>query len=63
MEQLKYKYIPSEYLYLFGGWLTTRKEVSGPFSEKHNAAGMAELINEFCKQYDLPDPREDWNKI
>jgi hypothetical protein len=32
----------------FAGWLTSRDEVSGPFSARHNAAEMARLTGMFC---------------
>jgi hypothetical protein len=38
-----------EALFAFMAWLTCRKEESGPFSAKHNAAKAAELVDEFCK--------------
>ncbi len=36
-------------IYAFMGWLTSRYEVSGPFSAKHNASQAAELVAKFCK--------------
>ena len=45
------KYIGShqcEALYAFMGWLTGRKERSGPFSGRDNAAEGAELVSKFC---------------
>lgn len=49
----------SAYLYMFGAWLTSRKERSGPFSSKDNAAPMADLLDEFIKKYDLGEPDFD----
>ena len=51
----------SEALYGFSGWLTSRDEPV-VFSAYHDAAIVAELINEFIKKFDLPDIRDDWEK-
>jgi len=40
---------PDTAIVAFGGWLTSRKEVSGPFSSHHNAGDMAQLIRQFCE--------------
>ena len=39
----------AEAVFGFMGWLTSRVDVSGPFSGCHNAAEAAELCAEFCK--------------
>jgi len=46
----------SAYLYMFGAWLTSREERSGPFSGHDDAAQMAALLGEFIKKYELGDP-------
>jgi hypothetical protein len=50
---------PSEALYGFGGWLTTRKEPL-TLSSHHNAAIVAELIDEFIKKQGLEEPKDHW---
>lgn len=44
-------------LYGFMGWLTSRKEKSGPFSDTDEAAPAAELVDEYCKSqgWEVPD--------
>lgn len=51
----------SETLYIFCGWLTTRKEKT-IMSSSDNAAPIAELIKEFCDHYRLPEPRKGWEQ-
>jgi len=51
----------SEALFGFCGWLTTRKIVT-KMSSKNNAAIIADLIKQFCKKYNLSDPRNGWEK-
>jgi len=46
-------------LYAFMGWLTSRKEVVGPFSRTHDAAHAAELVDTFCKSQEW-EPKEKW---
>ena len=48
---------PSEAIYAFAGWLTTREEPV-TFSATDSAVLPAELVDEFCKRYELPEPRE-----
>lgn len=49
MKLVKESLSPSEALYGFGGWLTTRdKPVT--IGAKHNAGIVAELIDEFIKK-------------
>jgi len=50
---------PSESLYGFGGWLTTREEPV-TISRKHDASIVAELIDEFIKKQKLKEPKEHW---
>ncbi len=49
-------------IYAFMGWLTSRYEVSGPFSAKHEASQAAELVGKFCKMqgWDITDER--WHR-
>ena len=49
-----------EAVFGFVGWLTSRKEVSGPFSAKHDAISAAALIKKFCDANDLEFPDEGW---
>lgn len=51
--------IPSEALFGFGGWLTTREEEI-TMSGHHNASPVADAIAEFCKVNDLDEPRDNW---
>jgi len=37
-------------VYHLMGWLTSRDEVSGPFSSRHNASQAAELAGAYCKE-------------
>lgn len=54
---------PSEALFAFAGWITTRPEAVTA-SAKHDAAPWAELVRDFCNHYRLPAPREGWeNRI
>lgn len=53
------KLTPSEALFGFMGWLTTR-ENPVTFSARHEAGIAAELVEEFCKANDLEPPRETW---
>ena len=52
---------PSESLYGFAGWLTTRNEPI-TISSKHNAAIVAELVDDFIKKQKLKNPRDNWEK-
>lgn len=53
---------PSEALYGFGAWLTTRKGTL-MIGETHSASIMAELVNEFCIANNLIPPRDKWHKL
>jgi hypothetical protein len=60
MENFEKQTRPSEALNLFMGWLTTRKEQSGPFSASLTCSGdAAELIAECCTTQGWEPPRED----
>lgn len=49
----------SEALYGFMGWLTIRSEVVTT-SAAHDCSDIATLIDTFCRENNLPQPREDW---
>ena len=51
----------SEAVYGLLAWLTCRNEVV-TFSARHNAAIAAELADQFCKENNLAEPRDDFNK-
>ena len=36
-------------LLTFMGWLTSRKQIAGPFSERHEASQAAQLVGAFCE--------------
>jgi len=50
---------PSGALYGFAGWLTTRDEPI-IMSSHHDAAIVAELLDEFIKKQKLEEPKEHW---
>ncbi len=50
---------PSEAVYGFAGWLTCRKE-KVVFSSKDDAAGVADLVQQFCDANNLPKVSEHW---
>ena len=55
---------PSGALFGFGAWLTSRKKPV-TMSSKHDAAIVAELIDEFIEKQGLENPEDmpnDWNK-
>ena len=51
----------SESVYGFAAWLTSRNE-KVTLSSKCNAAPIAELVGQFCRENKLPDPRPHFNK-
>ncbi len=53
---------PATALLAFAGWLTSREEVSGPFSSRHDAASMVELVKAFCQAqaWDVNDAKYEW---
>ena len=53
---------PSEVLYAFMGWLTSRQQRT-VLSATDNAAQAAELVAEFCLRNNLSEPREGWHRI
>ena len=56
------KLSPSEALFGFMAWLTTRDKKSGPFSAKNNSSEAAKLVDEFCKTNNLEEPKGRWDK-
>ena len=53
------KLIASEALYGFAGWLTSRDEQT-LISSTDDAAPIAELVNQFCIENRLAEPRKGW---
>ena len=52
---------PSEALYGFAAWLTGRVDPI-TLSCVHDAAGVADLVHDFCKTNNLSDPKDDWTR-
>jgi len=52
---------PSEAVYGFAGWLTTRDEPI-TMSAHNDAAIVAELVDEFIKKQRLEEPKDHWEK-
>lgn len=50
---------PSEALYGFAGWITSRPEVI-QVGNTANCAVVADLVRDFCAANGLSDPRDDW---
>jgi hypothetical protein len=50
----------AEALYGFMGWLTSRDEVTPELSAKHDASIAAQLVDQFCKENKLTEPRDGW---
>ena len=53
--------LPSEAIYEFCGWLTSRREVT-TMSGAHDAGVIADLINDFIVRKGLDEPREEWTR-
>lgn len=51
------KVLPSEALWGFAGWITTRKEVVVA-SRKHDCSDIVRLVEEFCEAQGYEPPRE-----
>ncbi len=49
----------SESIFGFVGWLTTRRE-SITMGAAYDAAAPCDLIAEFCRVNNLPEPRQGW---
>lgn len=52
---------PSEWLYLFVGWLSAREECL-EIGHKSDMAPLPPLVTEFLALYNLEEPRGDWYK-
>ena len=52
---------PSEAVYGFASWLTTRSEVT-TMSSKHDSSVIAQLVERFCKENNLPPVSDQWPK-
>jgi hypothetical protein len=50
---------PSESVFGFCAWLTTRKDVT-KMSSSNDCAPIVELIKDFIKTNNLPEIRENW---
>ena len=50
---------PSEAVYGFAAWLTTRKERT-VMSHSDDSAIIASLVEKFCRVNKLPDVSEEW---
>jgi hypothetical protein len=50
--------LPSEALYGFAGWLTCRRDPV-TIGSTHDAAPVADLVNEFCTSQEFEHPRDD----
>ena len=51
----------SEALFGFMAWLTTKKQVSGPFGNGYECSQAAELISEFIKANNLEEPTDNYH--
>jgi hypothetical protein len=51
---------PSEALFGFMAWLTSRKELAGPFSRIHGVHDAIDLVDEFCRSQGFADPRDGY---
>ena len=49
----------SEAIFGFCGWLTTRKDKT-IMSSKDECSVIADLIDQFCKENNLTEPRDKW---
>jgi len=53
---------PSEALYGFAGWLTSREKQT-VMSSRQDAGHVADLVKTFCDANGLPEPRDGWEEI
>ncbi len=53
---------PSEALFGFVGWLTSREE-SVTLSSHHLCSGIPELVGRFSSENDLAAPRDGWHRL
>ncbi len=61
MDSPKQELSASEAIYIFCGWLCSRKEKT-EMSETSNIAKVVHLIDRFCKTYNLSELRKGWEK-
>jgi hypothetical protein len=54
-------WIPSEALFAFMGWVTSRTEITPELGSSRNASPAVKLISEFMKKHNLAEPREGWH--
>ena len=52
----------SEALYGFCGWITTMKN-GKLVGARYDAGFWANLVHEFCKIHNLPEPRKGWEEV
>ena len=50
---------PAAAIYAFAGWLTCREDAV-TFGARHDAALVAELVDEFCRSQGFEGPDGDW---
>ncbi len=50
---------PSEAVYGFASWLTTRRKKI-TISSQNDASIIAKLVDDFCKINKLKNPRDNW---
>lgn len=62
VKQPALRWNPTEVLYAFSGWLTTRKKPI-VFGSNYTVGPIAELTNQFIKLNKLPDPRPFYPKL
>ncbi len=49
-------------IFAFMGWLTSRNEVSGPFSARHEASQAANLVAWFCETQGWEIKDDNWHR-
>ena len=59
MKLVKESLSPSEAIYGFASWLTVRDE-KVVISARHDAAKVAELVDQYVKKQNLKEPRGRW---
>ena len=47
-------------VFAFCGWLTARKQTSGPFGAEYDAGELAQLAQRFCESQDWTDMPAGW---
>lgn len=53
---------PSEWVFSFAAWLTTR-DMTLAVGATHNAAPMADLAQEFCREREIGEPGPEWGGV